>query len=70
RLYTGKNRKEIEREIQEAIANPAPPPKKGAPVFGAPETSESGDTVIPDTFCDWAFRRQQVQSIQKSQASQ
>ena len=70
RLYTGKNRKEIEREIQEAIANPAPPPKKGAPVFGAPETSESGDTVIPDTFCDWAFRRQQARSIQKSQASQ
>lgn len=68
RLYSGKNRDQVEREVQEAIANPAPPTKKESPVFGAPETSESGDTVIPDSFCDWAFRRHQIEAMKNAQA--
>ncbi len=65
RLYSGKNRDEVEREVKDALANPAPPPVKGAPVFGAPETSESGDVVIPDAFCDGTYRRQQAQALMK-----
>jgi hypothetical protein len=70
RLYTGKNRDQVEREVKEALENPAPPPVKGAPVLGAPETSESGDTVIPDAFCDWTYRRKQAQALMKSQGAQ
>jgi hypothetical protein len=72
RLYSGKNRQTVEGEIKVALENPAPPPVKGAPPLGAPETSESGDIVIPDTFCDWTSRRQQAQELmkKKSQAAQ
>jgi hypothetical protein len=70
RLYTGKNRDQVEREVKEALENPAPPPVKGAPVLGAPETTESGDTVIPDAFCDWTYRRKQAQALMKSQGAQ
>jgi len=70
RLYSGKNRDEVEREVKDALESPAPPPVKGAPMLGAPETSESGDIVIPDAFCDWTYRRQQAQAlIKKSQAA-
>ena len=70
RLYSGKNRDEVEREVKEALENPAPPPVKGAPVLGTPETSESGDTVIPDAFCDWTYRRKQAQALMnKSQGT-
>jgi hypothetical protein len=72
RLYSGKNRQTVENEVKIALENPAPPPVKGAPPLGAPETSESGDIVIPDTFCDWTSRRQQAQELmkKKSQAAQ
>jgi hypothetical protein len=65
RLYTGKNRDEVESEVKIALENPAPPPLKGAPMLGAPETSESGDIVIPDAFCDWTYRREQAQALMK-----
>ena len=65
RLYTGKNRAEVESEVKVALENPAPPPLKGAPRLGAPETSESGDIVIPDAFCDWTYRREQAQALMK-----
>ncbi len=45
-------------------------PVKGTPMLGAPETSGSGDVVIPDAFCDWTYRRQQAQALMnKSQAA-
>jgi len=71
RLYSGKNRDEVENEVKIALENPAPPPVKGAPMLGAPETSESGDIVIPDSFCDWTYRRKQAQALMnKSQGTQ
>ena len=69
RLYSGKNRQTVESELKVALESPEPPPAKGAPMLGAPETSESGDVVIPDTFCDWSFRRQQAEMAKKSQAA-
>jgi hypothetical protein len=65
RLYSGKNRDEVEREVKDALENPAPPPVKGTPILGTPETSESGDVVIPDALCDWTYRRQQAQALMK-----
>ncbi len=67
RLYVGKNRQIIENEIKIALENPASPPPAGAPVLGTPAISESGDTVIPDAFCDWTARTRLMQAAMKNQ---
>ncbi len=70
RLYAGKNRQTVESEIKIALENPAPPRPQGAPMLGAPAISESGDTVIPDGFCDWTVRTRQMQAAMKNQGAE
>ena len=66
RLYAGKNRQTVESEVKIALENPAPPRPQGAPLLGAPAMAESGDTVIPDGFCDWSARTRQMQALMKN----